>query len=202
MKKRIGIMGGTFNPIHMGHLILAEEAYQQMKLEKVFFMPSKQPPHKPNMIIAPQLHRKNMVSLAIKGNPHFELSTIELEREGVTYTADTLEILTSQNPEIQYYFIIGADSLFQLESWREPEKIMKLSSLLAASRYHLPEEELMAQIRYLTKEYGAQISLLYMPCIELSSEFLRNQLKEKREVRYYIPEAVSDYIKKNQLYYY
>lgn len=202
MKKRIGIMGGTFNPIHMGHLILAEEAYQQMKLEKVFFMPSKQPPHKPNMIIAPQLHRKNMVSLAIKGNPHFELSTIELEREGVTYTADTLEILTSQNPEIQYYFIIGADSLFQLESWREPEKIMKLSSLLAASRYHLPEEELMAQIRYLTKEYGAQISLLYMPCIELSSEFLRNQLKEKKEVRYYIPEAVSDYIKKNQLYYY
>lgn len=202
MKKRIGIMGGTFNPIHMGHLILAEEAYQQMKLEKVFFMPSKQPPHKPNMIIAPQLHRKNMVSLAIKGNPHFELSTIELEREGVTYTADTLEILTSQNPEIQYYFIIGADSLFQLESWREPEKIMKLSSLLAASRYHLPEEELMAQIRYLTKEYSAQISLLYMPCIELSSEFLRNQLKEKREVRYYIPEAVSDYIKKNQLYYY
>lgn len=202
MKKRIGIMGGTFNPIHMGHLILAEEAYQQMKLEKVFFMPSKQPPHKPNMIIAPQLHRKNMVSLAIKGNPHFELSTIELEREGVTYTADTLEILTSQNPEIQYYFIIGADSLFQLESWREPEKIMKLSSLLAASRYHLPEEELMAQIRYLTKEYSAQISLLYMPCIELSSEFLRNQLKEKKEVRYYIPEAVSDYIKKNQLYYY
>lgn len=202
MKKRIGIMGGTFNPIHMGHLILAEEAYQQMKLEKVFFMPSKQPPHKPNMIIAPQLHRKNMVSLAIKGNPHFELSTIELEREGVTYTADTLEILTSQNPEIQYYFIIGADSLFQLESWREPEKIMKLASLLAASRYHLPEEELMAQIRYLTKEYSAQISLLYMPCIELSSEFLRNQLKEKREVRYYIPEAVSDYIKKNQLYYY
>src|SRR5690606_12925515 len=105
--KKIGIMGGTFNPIHYGHLFLAENAYEQMGLDQILFMPSNNPPHKKVKDIVSNEHRKIMVHIAIKDNPHFTLSTIELEREGTTYTADTLAILTREQPDTEFYFLVG-----------------------------------------------------------------------------------------------
>ncbi len=120
---KIGIMGGTFNPIHFAHLILAESAYEELNLDKILFMPSKKPPHKLNESIESDEHRIQMIQLAIKSNPHFDLSCVELEREGITYTADTLEELNRNYPQDEFYFIIGADSLFQIEDWWHPEQI-------------------------------------------------------------------------------
>ena len=121
--KRIGIMGGTFNPIHSVHLIMAQVAYHQFHLDKVLFMPSKHPPHKDNSVIISDEHRTRMIQLAIDGNSNFEFSDLELKREVTTYTSDTLTYLTEKNPDTEYYFIIGGDSLEQLENWHKPEVI-------------------------------------------------------------------------------
>ena len=123
-RKRIGIMGGTFDPIHMGHLILGEKAYEQFSLDQVLFMPAGNPPHKRNRAgRASDEQRVEMVRRAINGNPHFALSLIEMNEEGYTYTYRTLENLKKEHPDTDYYFIIGADSLFSFETWMEPGRI-------------------------------------------------------------------------------
>ena len=132
-KKRIGIMGGTFDPIHMGHLILGEKAYEQLHLDKVLFMPSGNPPHKRNRKgRATDEQRVEMVRRAVFGNPHFELSLIEMHENGYTYTYHTLETLKAQSPDTEYYFIIGADSLYSFDTWMEPERICQACTLVVA----------------------------------------------------------------------
>ena len=123
-KKRIGIMGGTFDPIHIGHLILGETAYHQFQLDKVLFMPAGNPPHKQDRENrATDSQRVDMVRLAIASNPHFTLSLEEMHKEGYTYTYRTLERLKQQNPDTEYYFILGADSLYTFDDWKEPGRI-------------------------------------------------------------------------------
>lgn len=202
MKKlrKIGIMGGTFNPIHTGHLILAENAYEQFALDSVLIMPSKNPPHKKQENIVSDIHRSNMISLAIKGNPHFELSTIELEREGTTYTADTLTYLVSNNLDTEYYFIIGADSLFQIDSWKNPEIIFSKATILATTRYHLPDDKINMQIDYLNRKYDTNIHVLNIPNIDLSSELIRERVYNHNTITYYVAREVEQYIYQNKLY--
>ncbi|MFV0344067.1 MAG: nicotinate-nucleotide adenylyltransferase [Anaerocolumna sp.] len=199
---KIGIMGGTFNPIHTAHLILAEEAYVQLGLDKILFMPSKTPPHKLNENIVSNEHRMNMIALSIQGNEHFELSTIELEREGITYTSDTLKGLTesvSLDSDCEYYFIVGGDSLFMMESWWEPEVIFKLSHIVVAIRGEA-KEDLIEKIAYLTDKYHASIHLLRTPNLEISSHEIRMKRIVGKSIRYYVPELVYHYIKDNDLY--
>lgn len=196
---KIGIMGGTFNPIHTAHLILAEEAYQQLGLDKVLFMPSKKPPHKLKEEIISNEHRMNMIFLSIKGNEHFELSPLELEREGITYTSDTLRELTKLSPNTEYYFIVGGDSLFMMESWWEPEVIFKLSHIVVAIRGEA-KEDLKSKIAYLTDKYNASIHLLKTPNMEISSHELRKNRSEGKTIRYYVPELVYEYILEKELY--
>lgn len=198
--KKIGIMGGTFNPVHNGHLFLAESAWEQAELDKIVFMPTKNPPHKDNREIISQQHRMEMVRLAIEGNPHFELSAMELEREGVTYTADTLSILTKENPDTKYYFIIGADSLFMMQEWHTPRAIFNLSTILVAGRDRVPAKQMNGQIKLFEDAYDANIILLDMPAIELSSVAIRKRVSENKTIRYYVPDKVMDYIRKNELY--
>lgn len=198
--KKVGIMGGTFNPIHVGHLIMAEHAYEQFQLDQVLFMPAKNPPHKQNMDLISDQCRMEMVDLAIQDNPHFALSKLELERQGLTYTADTLRILKEQNPDVQYYFIIGADSFFQIETWREPEVIFSLSSILVAERYQLADTELQEQLSYLSNKYSSAIYLLNSPNIGISSNSIRNKRKEEQSIKYLTPDSVYDYIKQHNLY--
>ena len=132
--KKIGIMGGTFNPIHFGHLLLAETAFHQFKLDEILIMPTKNPYYKKISNSVTEEDRVTMVELAIEDNQHFRLSKEELNREGTTYTVETLSHLTRKHPEYEYYFIMGADSLYHIESWKEPEKILNMAVIVVAGR--------------------------------------------------------------------
>ncbi len=197
---KIGIMGGTFNPIHTAHLILAESSYEQFRLDKVLFMPSKNPPHKRNEQIVGEEHRLRMVQLAIRNNPHFELSTLEIEREGLTYTAETLRLLKRESPDNEYYFIMGADSLFYLDQWKDPDTIFRLSHIIAAGRDRIPADKIGGQIRYLTGKFHGNIHFLQVPNMDISSNLLRQYREEGKSIRYYVPDAVEEYITENRLY--
>lgn len=200
-KKKIGIMGGTFNPIHFGHLILAEAAYEQYHLDKVLIMPAKEPSHKTISDTITEEDRVEMVKRAIKGNDHFELSLLEINREGITYTIDTLTELHEEDSEIEYYFIMGADSLFHFNSWKEPKKILKLTNILVANRDLSTFSALNSQIDYLSDKYDeANISLLDTPNLEISSHALRKRVRQNLSIKYYVPESVEEYIKEHGLY--
>lgn len=193
-------MGGTFNPIHNGHLFLAEYAYEQIGLDTILFMPSKKPPHKASLEVASGEDRRNMTELAIFDNPHFELSAIELEREGVTFTADTLTELTLEHPDTEYYFIIGADSLLQITEWKTPQIVFNLCTVVAAGRNHLPKNHMEQQVKRLHEEYGASIILLDMPTIEISSAEIRERIVNGKSIRYFVPSQVRSYIEEHSLY--
>lgn len=198
--KKIGIMGGTFNPIHFGHLFLAENAYEQLGLDMVLFIPSKNPPHKNKPEDVTEQQRIDMIQLAIQENPHFELSTIEMEREGMTYTADTMMILKEQNPDTDYYFIIGADSLFLLHKWYQPQIIFDNCTVVAANRDHGDQKALAEQVQLLKNEFHANIILIDMPTVQVSSCNIRERLAERKSIRYYLPNPVLEYIENNHLY--
>lgn len=198
--KKIGIMGGTFNPIHHGHLILAESTYEQLNLDKILFMPLKNPPHKAISGEVNEKQRVDMISLAIKDNPHFEISTMELDREGITYTAETLTILTRENPDTEYYFIVGADSLFYMQNWMEPQTVFRLCTVVAASRNQVEKDQIYNQMEYLKNIFSANIMLIHMPVIEISSAMIRERVASAKTIRYYVPETVKEYIASNRLY--
>ena len=197
---KVGIMGGTFNPIHFGHLFLAENAFEQLGLDKVLFMPSKNPPHKDKPDEITEQQRIDMISLAIIENPHFELSTFEMDREGMTYTADTMTILAKQHPDIEYYFIVGADSLFMMQKWVNPQIIFNLCTVVAANRDNADKELINQQVEYLVKSFGASIVLIDMPSIQIASGIIRKRIATHKSVRYYLPDRVNEYISKNNLY--
>ncbi len=200
-RKKVGIMGGTFDPIHVGHLILGENAYQQFGLDCVLFMPSGNPPHKRERTGRASIQeRVEMVARAIQDNPHFVLSLIETHEDGYTYTKETLTRLTAENPDTDYYFIMGADSLFAFESWKEPQGICDLCTLLVAVRNGVNTENLDKQISHIQKKYHGRIQKLDTPNIEISSEALRAHIRQQRSLRYYMPDAVAAYIREHQIY--
>lgn len=194
-------MGGTFNPIHNGHLILGQTAYEQFDLDEVLFMPNKKPYYKKLSKNITDDQRCDMVKLAIADNDAFTFSDIEVTREGNTYTIDTLRILTEQNPDCEYYFIMGADSLFHFDSWKEPEEITKLAVLLVATRETMATFDIESQIEYLQSEYeNARIECLFSPSLEISSSQLRKRCRDGKSIRYLVPDSVASYIKEHELY--
>lgn len=199
-KLKIGIMGGTFDPIHNAHLALAEAACEQLKLDYVLFIPACQPPHKENNNVSPADMRSDMVKLAIEDNPHFVFSDIELKRTGKSYTVDTLNELHALNSNAEYYFILGADSLFSINQWCRPEEIMSKSIIAAGVRDGKTAEEMNACINELKSAFNADIRLLKFPDLDIASHDLRNIMAEGRSIRYLVPEKVNDYIIKNHLY--
>lgn len=200
-RKKIGIMGGTFDPIHLGHLILGEKAYEQLGLDAVWFMPSGNPPHKKDRAgRASDEQRVEMVRRAISDNPHFCLSLIEMNEEGYTYTYRTLETLKSQNPDTDYYFIIGADSLYNFHTWMEPERICQACTIVVATRNHTPVATLAQEISRVSQMYGGELLRLDTMNIDVSSQLLRSWVKEKKSLRYYVPAPVVSYIEENRIY--
>lgn len=194
----IGIMGGTFNPIHNGHLAIAQAAYKDACLDKVLFMPSGNSYMKKNVLgIAKRL---DMVRLAIQEYPYFELSLVEAEREGNTYTYETLHRLTTENPDVSYHFIMGADSLFHIEEWREPEQIFSMATLVCAVREDYDMERLRHKGRELTR-LGAKIIYLDIPQIPISSTDIRARVRNGLSVAGLVPKRVSEYIVQEHLYY-
>ncbi len=195
---KIGIMGGTFDPIHLGHLILGESAYSQLSLSEVLFMPAGDPPHKREREgRATNEQRTEMVRLAIEGNPHFSLSLLEMHEEGYSYTYRTLEMLNAQHPENSYYFIMGADSLAYFDEWKEPQRIADAADLVVAVR---DEIDLTPYIRKMESLFSARIHVLRTPNIEIASHDLRAWIAEGSSVRYYVPDAVREYIEREGIY--
>lgn len=187
---RIGILGGTFNPIHIGHLILAEEAYFKLKLDKLVFVPAFMPPHKePEIVINPK-HRLEMVKMAIEDNRAFEVSTVEIDAKKKSYSIETLkEFRSVYGEDSQLFFITGSDSLKDLFSWRDINDIFKLSNFIVASRPGYP-----------LKEVPKEVQTVVITPIEVSSEDIRRRVKEERSIRYLVPENVRKYISAHNLY--
>lgn len=198
--KKTGILGGTFNPIHVGHLMLAQNAVEYCELDEVLIMPSGVSYLKDPDKIAPVEHRLEMTRLAIEGNDRFVLSTIETDRGGNSYTYETLEALTAGNPDTQYYYIIGADTLFSMETWKNPEKIFAGCTVVCAKRDSYSDDELAAKAQSLTEKYGAKIIIMDIPEVPVSSTTIRQQLEKGMSCRYYLDDKVIDYIRKNGLY--
>lgn len=199
--KRIGIMGGTFDPVHNGHLLLGKQAYEEYHLDEIWYMPSHIPPHKKDHRITAGADRIEMLRLALRELPYCIVSDFEMKREGNTYTAQTLELLRKEAPDDQFYFIIGADSLFQLEQWYQPEKVMALTSFLVSGReYPGAERTLEEQIAYLTEKYGAKIYPLHNEEVAVASADIRRRLAKGAIVSNDLPKAVEQYIRANGLY--
>lgn len=196
--EKIGIMGGTFNPIHNGHLVIAENAREQYGLHKVLFLPSGHPPHKRDTM--PASHRCEMVSLAIADNPYFTLDRREAESPEISYTYATLEAYKREEPYTDLYFILGADSLFDFESWRKPEAILQHCSILAAFRKHGRQEEFFQQIDVLNQKYPGKFFPLDTPSLEVSSQDIRSRVRQGRSIRYLVPREVRAYIQAHHLY--
>lgn len=201
MGQKIGIMGGTFDPIHIGHLILGEAAQQQFGLDKILYMPAGNPPHKRNRKgRATDEQRTEMVRLAIQDNPHFELSLMEMNADGYSYTYRTLENFKREHPENEYYFIIGADSLYDFDEWMEPQRICNAGHIICATRNQTPSDEFQALLEKRRKQYNGDFLLLDSPNLDISSNNLRKMISEGKSVRYYIRYAVIQYIIENKIY--
>jgi len=200
MRRRVGIMGGTFDPVHIGHLILGESAYEQFGLEKVLFMPSGNPPHKKGRRGASNEQRVEMLRLAISGNEHFRLSLEEMHEQGYIYTKETLRRLRAANPDTDYYFILGADSLVTFETWNGPQEICDQCILVAAVRDQMPVAQLDELIARLSQKYHADIRKLETPNLDISSHTIRSWVKEGRSIRYYVPDGTAEMIRREKIY--
>ncbi|MFI3214287.1 MAG: nicotinate-nucleotide adenylyltransferase [Eubacteriales bacterium] len=198
--KRVGIMGGTFNPIHLGHLILAENACEELNLDEVLFIPSGNPYMKNPADVLDSKTRITMAGEAIEDNPHFALSTIEVDRGGDSYTYETIAELKKHNPTTEYFFIVGADNLFSMDSWICPEKIFSEVTIAAAIRDDLTVEELEKQIKVLNDKYQAKIIILSCRNVDISSTKIRERVREGKSIRYMVRHKTEMFIKRYNIY--
>lgn len=197
---RVGILGGTFNPPHLAHLACAQEAHAQLALDRVLLMPAGEPPHK---TVAPgdpsPRQRFELCRLAVAGDARFEVSAVELERPGRSYTADTLRLLHERAPEDELTFIVGGDMAASFPSWHEPETVLSLATLAVAERRGAKRDAIERALAPLAGA-GASIVYLDMPRIDVSSSELRERVAHDRPIRYLVPDAVADAIAAEGLY--
>jgi nicotinate-nucleotide adenylyltransferase len=199
---RIGVFGGTFDPVHVGHLILAEQCREQANLDRVLFVPSASPPHKQTQPVTPFAQRVEMLSLAISGHASFSINELEKDRDGPSYTAHTLEQLQREQPGDEFFFILGSDSLHDLPKWYQPRRILELATLLVVLRADWPvfnTEELKLAMQ-LPADFPLRYTLVEAPLITLSSRDIRKRIAEGRSVRYMVPRAVEAYAEDKGLY--
>lgn len=194
---KLGIMGGTFDPIHLGHLAAAENARYYLGLDLILFMLSAQPPHKDYQMVSPAPHRLRMVELAIADNSWFKASTLEMERQGASYTVDTLKELKQKLERPEVYFLMGSDSLFDLVNWYHYEEIASLCTLVSVSRPGFANEEALESVPASIRK---KTIILEVPGLEISSTELKRRLQSGEPVRYLLPEAVAAYIEEHRLY--
>lgn len=197
--KKYGIFGGSFNPIHYGHLMICEYIKEEMGLDKVIFIPTGNPPHKELELSAED--RYEMVRLAISPNPDFEISDIETTRVKMSYTVDTIRELKKIYKEEKLYFLIGLDSLFQLKTWMKIGDLSQEIEFVVALRPgYLDKEEVNKEIDFLRENFGTKINLIKTPLYEISSTDLRDRIREGKSLRYLIPKKVLDYIEESGFY--
>jgi len=199
-QNRAGILGGTFNPVHNGHLAIAKIALYEFTLGEVIFLPLGLPPHKNNEYIAAPETRLDMIKLAIEDEKRFSVNTMELYREGFTYTVDTLEILTKENKKTDYYYIIGADTLFELKTWKSYERLFSLTSFICVMRPGQDDKEVSEYAEKLNERYGYKFFIARDKGPDISSSNIR-ELAAKRKLKSgLLPDKVLRYIEKKSLY--
>lgn len=199
--RKVGIMGGTFDPIHFGHLVIAEEIRCEYHLEKILFIPAGIPPHKSDFKVSECKHRYFMTLLATITNPYFEVSKIEIDSEEVSYTINTIKKLKEiyqENTEL--YFITGADAICELDTWKNVGELLQMVNFIAATRPGLDSEFVDERIKELQTKYKAYIRKINVPALAISSTEIRNKVKEQQSIKYLLPESVEYYIYKHNLY--
>ena len=198
--RRIGIMGGTFNPIHVGHLLLAEWAINEVSLDEVWLIPNGKSYLKEEQEIASAEDRLRMTELAVKRNRYFKCLDLEVKRDGYTYSYETMEELTRAYPGNEFYFILGADCLFTLETWKYPERLLRCCKLVAAVRNDASLEEMEEKKVELEQRFGGEILLLPFIRMSLSSTEIRKRIRQGKSIRYMVPDSVLTYIEGKRLY--
>ncbi len=199
--KRIAIMGGTFDPIHYGHLVAAEAARDEMELERIVFMPTGTPPHKQGTGITPPLTRYIMTVLATSDNPFFCVSRFETDKQTLCYSIETVkEVKRHCDKDCKIYFITGADAIEELPTWHKPKELMEICSFIAVTRPGIKSKHLRQTIKELEKDYGAEITLLEVPALAISSTDIRNRIFAGKAISYLVPSSVKGYIRNEGLY--
>jgi len=197
---KLGIIGGSFDPIHFGHLIIAEYARVSLSLDKLIFIPTGIHPLKSNRKISQPNLRMEMISLAIKSNPYFDLSSLEVDRAIISYTVDTLSLLKEEYGSYELYFIIGTDILFEIDRWKEFRELPRLCKLVLFHRAGDKEQEIEKRIEELRLGHGLEFVRLESPKIEISSTEIRNRLRKGQSIKYLLPEEVENFITHHRLY--
>jgi nicotinate-nucleotide adenylyltransferase len=197
LSRRAGILGGTFNPPHLGHLLCAQEAHAQLDLDVVLWIPTNVPPHKEAPEDPGGHVRLALCEAAIAADARFEVCGIELERAGPSYTVDTLRLLSDQAPEDELIFIAGGDMARSLPSWREPEQVLSMATFAVAERAGAARQDIADQLRALA---DAEVTFFAMPRIDVSSSDVRRRVAEGRPIRYLVPDAVAGEIERQGLY--
>jgi len=190
---RIGIFGGTFNPVHFGHLAAAAQVHEALGLEWIYFVPCMLPPHKSGENLAPPEARLRMLALAIEGDERFKICDVEIRRGGVSYSIDTIAELKQEHPEDELHFIIGADMFLEFESWRQPERIVELAKLVVVTRPGID----MAKA---PKQFLEKAEVIEIHALNISSSMIRELVKEGKTISYLVPKPVEEYIIQNGLY--
>lgn len=196
---KIGILGGTLDPIHIGHMIIAETALEELQLENVIFMPSGNPPHKDKKSISDNIHRENIVKLSIEDNERFVFSDFEMKREGIIYTADTLKLLKEKYMDMDIFFILGADSLLAIETWYKPGEIFENCTIVVADR-DKSNDSIINMIKHLEERYNAKIIYIKSPMVDISSSDIRQKIKNGKSIKYLVDYKVEKYIIDNKLF--
>lgn len=197
---RLGLYGGTFDPVHYGHLVLAEQCREQCDLDQVWLIPSHQSPHKTGATTSPGRARLEMLRLATAGAPDFVVSDLEIRRGGVSFTVDTLQQLHDEDPSRELFFLIGADSLYDLPTWREPQRIAELATIVAVNRGDRPLPDAANLHATLGQSLAQRVKLVTMPGIDLSGSNIRRRVHAGRSIRFLTPRAVEMYISQHGLY--
>jgi len=196
---RLGVFGGTFDPPHLGHLILASEACYSLQLDQVLWVVTSHPPHKKDQIITPIRYRVDMVSRTLSAEPFFALSLVEVERPGPHYVVDTMRIMRERYPQVELIYLMGGDSLHDLPNWYRPREFLSNCDKLGVMRR--PQDEInMDQLEAELIGISEKVQFIPTPLIEISSQDIRARIREKRPFRYFLPEAVYQYILENKLY--
>jgi nicotinate-nucleotide adenylyltransferase len=201
VRQRVGLMGGTFDPIHYGHLVAAEEARVAFDLSKVIFVPSGRPPHKIDQTISGGSDRYLMTMLAVLGNPHFDISDTEIRREGPSFAIDTVREFRDAYPEgTEFHFITGADACLEILGWKDSSQLLAECRIIAATRPGIPSSHLREEIARLYPGVSDRFSVLEVPALAISSTDIRSRVRAGRSIRYLVPELVRQYIERQGLY--
>jgi nicotinate-nucleotide adenylyltransferase len=197
---RLGILGGSFDPVHLGHLVMAETCRERLRLDEVWFVPAGHPPHKTDRELAPAKARADMLEFALAGVSEFLISDIELKKDTTSYTVETLETLVSEDSRRELFLLIGADSLHDFPSWKEPQRITQLAQVVAVNRGRQDPPALDELEEKLGPDAVDRIQIVNMPGIDLASTDIRHRVRSGHSIRFLVPKAVEAYIHEHKVY--